>query len=98
MSLERAAVNCNRCYLLARRYHEKNYSKIKVAKDDLIYTARNESIRSLESVAEQIGNQAEIKELCKSKLLLIGKIMRACVNCDYSSPISKNSRAYKNFT
>ena len=51
MSLERAAVNCNKCYALASKY---------LSGDDKLYDARNEALRSLISLEVQQALECKV--------------------------------------
>jgi len=75
MSLQRAVVNCHRCYNIAR--DDKNKEGYQRLRDDQLYTARNEALRALERVVEK-GPEAQGK---------IAEIaLTECKICDYKAP------------
>ncbi|MEK6911082.1 MAG: hypothetical protein AABW82_04885 [Nanoarchaeota archaeon] len=91
MSLERAYVNCKRCFYFADciKKENKNY---KVVPEDFFYQsddlhgARNEALRALEEKASETIVEKNIKKL----------LSLDCIGCDFSSPKIANSvRAYR---
>ena len=102
MSLERAYVNCLRCYQLAKPYineivggPDNNISvRADLAEDDKIYTARNDAMKALEAVVsgfdmrESIGNISEIKMSDEAMFTRAGasQSLEACKGCIYYSP------------
>lgn len=80
MSLERAAVNCQRCFKIASDRKESNSDKdLPLARiyDNDLWTARNEAMRALEHCIEH-STASEMSDL--------NNVLKACADCDYSSP------------
>ena len=77
MSLERACVNCERCFGLVSSFVvivQENVVKLAYSNDQ-IYQARNEAMKALEEFAK-LGDYSS----------LATKALEACRKCDYSSP------------
>jgi hypothetical protein len=94
MSLERAEVNCERCYELAESLIRINglvgreYLKPILLTDNDIYAARNEDMKALEYEKKlYLDEVAAIGAgMNQIKSDLASEALSACRNCDYSSP------------
>ncbi len=90
MSLERAYVNCKRCFYLSDciKKDNKNYEVIPEAffsRSDDLHDARNEALKALEEKAFETVVEKNIKKL----------LSRECMDCDFSSPkIADSVRVY----
>lgn len=87
MSLQRAKINCERCYNLARIYLNKfekansgaaeteTYKEVfeKIVRDENLWVARNETLKSLEDIKEKVIDGA----------------LDNCMICDFSKPSIK---------
>ena len=90
MSLQRAAVNCERCYEIANdiveRYKEVKDSAGLIRRElfnsDKLYTARNEAMKSLLNLRKPTG-KIEARESELDKIL---KALDACESCDFNQP------------
>lgn len=86
MTIQRAAINCKRCYNLA--YHV-NFgdcmgSELKFGlSSEEIFTARNEAMKALEN---QVINCKVYGESSSSHAIEAQKMLDVCMDCDYSSP------------
>ena len=82
MSYERAKINCERCYNLAKEEFsntsttKRNFQNI--LKNESLWTARNEALKALEGESI-IWRQTHFEPARKE-----------CVKCDYSKPSIKN--------
>ena len=83
MSLQRACVNCERCYNLAQIDAKTRYTNL--YDNDLLYEARNEAMKALEHVTDTIPF-SQAKEMNPSPGVIAFKALQACSLCDYSSP------------
>jgi len=85
MSLQRAYINCNRCFEIARfgeyRTRKKTYSD-SISRDSSLWEARNEAMKALE---EQIVNW-RVYRTGDSHAIEAKKMLDVCMNCDYSKP------------
>jgi len=95
MSLQRAQVNCDRCYTLANSILSSTEDKKQLVhfRDDQIYSARNEAMRALEEETNSLlrlrafypddsQGFADNEIAC----VFVRECLDACVNCDYSCP------------
>ena len=88
MSIQRAKVNCERCYGLAKSVAIFKDGRLKC---DLLYSVRNEAMRALEDAMDRIDNVDE--EKCTPAVLEtlpglranFSNALDACRDCDYSS-------------
>lgn len=92
MSLQRAQVNCRRCYELAKEIGRKElpapsfaYSSIK---SDQLYAARNEAMKALDAQIRDCILDTAIRNTPQndSGVRIALPALDACVNCDYSAP------------
>jgi len=77
MSVQRARINCQRCYEMQSRYNESGYNKkVNRLQNSQAWVARNEALRALEKVEEEyiVGFEG------------IKNALTACEQCDYSRP------------
>jgi len=105
MSLERACINCNRCYTLAKKYIHDGYDpQDNVTTDDYIMATRNEAMKALEDEQKVSLNVVSTQKgipLDMTGWPIATKALRICLGCDYSSPkiaetIDKNTKNEKN--
>ncbi len=86
MSFQRAYVNCERCYELAKYIlSDSNDTKDEDSKNNLLnsdplYIARNEAMKALESFGENVLFADNVIEC-----------LDACVACNFSKPAIKDS-------
>lgn len=91
MSLERAYVNCKRCFYSAEciKKENENYKVIPesfFSRSDDLHDARNEALKALEEKSFETIVEKNIKKL----------LSRECMGCDFSSPkIADSARAYR---
>jgi hypothetical protein len=90
MSIQRAKVNCERCYELAYRYLSEPKAKARF-KNNSLYSARNEAMRALEDERDRVRGfrkagltDGRMNELCGMEVSL-DVALDSCMNCDYSS-------------
>jgi len=93
MSLERARVNCERCYVIASKITRTKLDKSDPDEDpyvasDQLYAARNEAMKALEdsqrdcrALVSELGVKLEQTESGVATAAL-----RACGRCTYHSP------------
>ena len=91
MSLERACVNCERCYNLASieiKNFPENYA-LRIYQDDQTYIIRNEAMRALEKVIDNTNREMAMLYHEKNEenpAVIAQKALQACSLCDYTSP------------
>lgn len=93
MSLERAGVNCRRCFRLGRAYPDDVSAEIRMYYDDYLYEARNEAMKALDEI-KIIGLLANIATSVNyfdsqehtKKMCIAEEALRVCEGCDYSAP------------
>ena len=82
MSIERACVNCERCYHLAEKIMD-----FVPYDNDQMYAARNEAMKSLETVSVGYNEAVSLTERKDTNDSIIAKkALQACRSCDYSAP------------
>lgn len=92
MSFQRAYVNCERCYGLAKYIlSDSNDSKGEDSKNNLLnsdplYTARNEAMKALEQEKALMLERGYVEGSVKPS-----RCLDACVACDFSKPAIKDS-------
>ncbi len=92
MSLQRAQVNCERCYNLVKQhkgYVEKEAERTKTFLDDRLYNARNEAMKALEESGRQALKAQEVhrsEKIGVSTIELSNDALSTCASCDYKEP------------
>lgn len=93
MSLQRAKVNCKRCYNIASRIGISNRDKEDTEDErcdhDSLYIARNEAMRALEAGKEYALKLREVnndENAFNAATNLFDIILTACKECDYKFP------------
>jgi hypothetical protein len=90
MSLQRAYVNCKRCYELS-----KDDAPVAIRTDDQLYHARNEAMRALEHAMDSLNvgyatqnkaAQGALKEDFLALETTANEALTICMKCDYSGP------------
>ena len=94
MSLQRAYINCQRCYGLVKQ-HDRVLIKERI-EDDQFYTARNETMKALEtvvnhvdlrdSIEHNVNARRNISDEAMCERLQASQSLDACKGCDYKSP------------
>ena len=93
MSLQRAYVNCQRCYGLVKQ-HDRVLIKERI-EDDQFYTARNETMKALETVVQRIDcmlppnseiSDPDLRSNIHHERSQASSFLDACKGCDYKSP------------
>ena len=84
MSLERAYVNCERCFAIAGAFLEPTEEeRVKRAyRDKDVSQARNEAMRALEEEKREIADSTNSNLYVE----IAQEALKACRGCDYSSP------------
>lgn len=109
MSLERACVNCERCFYLANSItlrwdsiERKHKSEVKkeLYENDQVYQARNEAMKALEDVDNKLYLEMALAGSPVSGYdpNKVDKALKACGSCTYDEPriveVVKKGRTY----
>jgi len=91
MSLQRAQVNCRRCYALVRIIGDAKeiaITPVGVYQDDQVYAARNEAMKALDEHIRDCILDTAIRNTAQndSGVRIALPALDACVKCDYSAP------------
>ena len=100
MSLERAYINCQRCYEIAKphmdqlhQYNDEEEVTREMVENDQLYVARNDAMKALETIVNHIDNMPlELRNSdfnkygIGNKRALASNSLEACKGCDYKSP------------
>jgi hypothetical protein len=85
MSIQRAYVNCERCYKIAERKGYKNFNES--IEDDQLFTARNEAMKALEETIITFHEYPQVfgKEKFFADMSIVHALI-TCKSCNYSKP------------
>jgi hypothetical protein len=103
MSLQRAYINCQRCYGLVKPHANQMHSEAdkeaiirEMNEDDQLYTARNETMKALEtvvsnfdlrdSIEHNVNARRNISDEAMCERSQASSLLDACKGCDYKSP------------
>ena len=102
MSLQRAYINCQRCYELVKPHANQPHSEAdkeavirEMAEDDQLYEARNETMKALETVVQRIDcmlppnseiSDPDLRSNIHHERSQASSFLDACKGCDYKSP------------